>query len=162
MSEANGSETRSASFVDRKGKEWSIEFDLDLCRRLKETIGIDFGDLQGGKAFLRLATDHEAFGAMLWLFCEEQAGAAGIDEIAFAKRIGGDALEGAQSAIVQAVINFTRPSMRDAVRAVIAETMAVELETWEATKESIREIGQSARSKAREQIAEAMRQQFGT
>lgn len=159
MSEAQ----EAAVFKDASGREWTVAFNLGIVRDLKDTVGFDFADLQDGRAFVAISNDMQKFCIMLWMLCEKQADAFKVSEEEFAKGIDAEALEQASDAIVAAVVNFTQPRIRPAVKEVYeriasaqeagvetlrewAETGEIEKEIKKQMKEELRGFGKSSPS----------------
>lgn len=131
---------RPKTFKDGKSREWTLSFNIGIVREIKNTIGVDFGDMQGG-ALIMLANDHAKFAMLLWMLCEKQADASGIDEVDFAESLDADAIESAELCLEGAIVSFTRAPMRAAVKEAMdsaAKAQAAQAEVirdWVATDE---------------------------
>lgn len=108
-----------ASFKDLGGNEWIISFNIGNCRRLLELTKLDFANAHDGKAVSEIQANDSKMVQVLWLLIEEQAKAKGIDEDAFWRNLDGNVLEEAQNAIEEAVLGFTRPERRAALKAIL-------------------------------------------
>lgn len=109
---------REPTFIDGEGREWRIDLNITLAREVKQATQVDllkFGDAKT----LQLLEDDEKFVAVLWCLLESQAQSAGVDEESFGRGLGGDSLEQALSALEVALINFSRPSRRPVMRALL-------------------------------------------
>ena len=115
-------------FTDSLSRQWRIELDGGLVRRLKQEESLDFFNAWDGKAFAALAASEEKLIDALWLCCQEQATAAAIDTLGFARGFAsGDVFQAAADALVEAVVLFTPPAKRPAIEAARAKlTEAVE------------------------------------
>ena len=103
------------TFNDREGMEWPLTLTIGNVQEIKQSTGVDIGDLQGG-AMVKIASDPAKLGAMLWILCEKQAHLAKIEEEQFVDRLDGDSVDQAVDAIGGAIVNFTPAPMRGAVR----------------------------------------------
>lgn len=108
-----------ATFKDLGGNEWIIGFNIGNCRRLLELTRLDFANAHDGKAVSEIQADDSKMVQVLWLLVEEQAKLKGIDEDAFWQKLDGNVLEEAQNAIEEAVLGFTRPERRAALKAIL-------------------------------------------
>lgn len=108
-----------ASFKDLGGNEWIVSFNIGNCRRLLELTKLDFANAHDGKAVSEIQANDSKMVQVLWLLIEEQAKAKGIDEDAFWQKLDGNVLEEAQNAIEEAVLGFTRPERRAALKAIL-------------------------------------------
>lgn len=140
---------RPSTFKDSKGREWSLSFNIGIVRDIKDTIGVDFGDMQGG-ALIMLANDHRKFAMLLWMLCEKQCDANKVDEKDFAEALDADAIEAAERSLEGAIISFTRAPMREAVR----EAMDTAAKAQEAQAQVIRDWMETddLQTKVREQV----------
>lgn len=133
------------TFNDRDGREWRLQIGTFTADRIKAATNgrVDFveqGRGTGHNIFSVLANDLQLFGQVLWLMVERQAEEAGISESEFADAFDMDALERAQSALIEATIDFFPFRSRGLYTEAktIAERVAAEQEI--ATIERAREI----------------------
>ncbi len=115
-----------ARFTDRRQREWRLELNYTLGKRIHQVTGLDFINAHDGKALLGVIQSDETLVQTLWLFCEEQAGAASIDETEFGRGLDGPTLEQAINALEECVLNFCRPARRAAIQAVREKAHEVE------------------------------------
>ena len=107
-----------ARFTDRRQREWRLELNYTLGKHIQDVTGLDFINAHDGKAPMGVIQSDETLVQTLWLFCEEQAGAASIDETEFGRGLDGPTLEQAINALEECVLNFSRPARRAAIQAV--------------------------------------------
>ena len=115
-----------ARFTDRRQREWRLELNYTLGKHIHEVTGLDFINAHDGKALLGVIQSDETLVQTLWLFCEEQADAASIDETEFGRGLDGPTLEQAINALEECVLNFCRPARRAAIQAVREKAHEVE------------------------------------
>lgn len=150
------------TFLDSEGREWRLALTIGLCRKIRDEVGVDIGNLKDGQAFLQMAADPYRFAETLWMLCEVQAEKANVSPEEFAESLTGDALDGALVALLEAVANFTRAPMRGAVRTMLQTSM-------EATQKGLEAIANdnAARmpqvvEKARTIAQQGMKETFGS
>lgn len=124
---------KTPTFKDADGRPWMLRFTLGNAREIQDTIGVDFNDIQSG-ALIAVANDLSKLASLLWILCESQADRAGVDEIAFARSLDGDAIDRAVEALQDAIVNFTRGPQRDAIRDVFDAVRKAEAAQIEAAR----------------------------
>jgi hypothetical protein len=149
------------TFLDSEGREWRLALTIGLCRKIRDEVGVDIGNLKDGQAFLQMAADPYRFAETLWMLCEVQAEKTGVSPEQFAEGLTGDALDGALVALLEAAANFTRAPMRGAVRTMLQTSM-------EATQKGLEAIATDQAGRVQEVVAKAqmvarqgMNQTFG-
>ena len=96
------------SFTDTKGQVWDIDITIGPARRVKSRLGVDLNTVIDNKAagLVELLTDPYRLVDVLFVLCEAQAVQRQISDQDFADVIGGDVLEAAANAFVEALIDF--------------------------------------------------------
>lgn len=119
-------------FKDLHGKEWRLDITLGLRNKVKEETGVDFFDTMSKESCIAKVADPDTLGAVLWLMLEDQAKAANIlDPAELFGRLDSDALEQAIDGLVDAVVFFSRRSIRPAVRLAVERAREVEKQVAE-------------------------------
>ena len=140
-----------ATFKDRNGKDWVIEFDGPTIERVQQALNIDIAS-EDGTGVIEACANGVVIVRACWLFCEEQARTANITAEQFGKAMAkGEVIEGAETALRAALTDFTRPSRRDALTAVLQSQDRVDAAT---RKEAILQVTDPATEQA---IRDAMR-----
>lgn len=102
------------SFTDRLGRTWTLDADFSLYERVRHVTGVDLTDIATpARKSLEQLGDPYTLGAVLWLFVESQAEKAGVSPEDFRKGFNGEVLELAGNALMDEMIFFCRPSMRE-------------------------------------------------
>ena len=149
-----------ARFIDRRRREWRLELNYTLGKHIADVTGLDFINAHDGKALLGVMQSDETLVQVLWLFCEEQAVAANVDETEFGRGLDGLTLELAINALEECVLNFCRPARRVAIQAVREKAHEVEAAQAElvATKVRSPALAQAMATKMAEVSREIDRQ----
>lgn len=109
-------------FQDRTGRDWEIQLTVGGVMRVKAHCQIDIGDVisfAGGKTsgvLERLGEDSELLCKTIWMMCEKQAASAGISQEDFFDLLDGESVENAAQALIDEIINFSRPAQRKVLR----------------------------------------------
>jgi len=108
-----------ATFKDRNGKDWIIEFDGPLIEEANKILHLDIAD-ENGEGMLEVCKSNLQIINAAWIFCEAQAREAGIDMMKFHKMVNkGEVVSAIETALRQALTDFTRPSRRGALTAIL-------------------------------------------
>ncbi len=102
-----------ATFKDYTGDEWSITITAGTLRRAQnreegKPLLAAFGD---GTEWAGVASNPFVLGSLLWFLCEEQAVKRGLNPDTFAERFDGQTLQSAGLAIMEALTDFSQPSL---------------------------------------------------
>lgn len=97
-------------FKDKTGQTWNVDLTVGSLKTIREATGIKLGDIYAKDTGLGdlIYAEPEKLGALLWVLVEDQADALKITEEQFAKRLNGESLNAAISAILAACANFFR------------------------------------------------------
>ena len=117
------------SYKDLNGKSWTVQISAQDIITLKKTLDIDLMKSLNdeGKTLYGITEDVEKLVNVLHLLCADQAEKAGVSATEFARGLGGDTLENATKAFIDAFIEFLPPQKRAFVK--MAEEKR---EEWEA------------------------------
>jgi hypothetical protein len=93
---------------------------VHLAQQIRDgSIKLDFLAAEDGKAITAVGQSDEKLVQVLFALCEQQAQKAEVTPELFAVGLGGDVLEAASEALMQAVVLFTRPARRPVLLAVL-------------------------------------------
>lgn len=110
-----------ATFKDRTGREWVVEVNPTAMKRVREATGVHLGtvlndDMAGLAA---LMADPIKLVDVLYVLCRDQAERHGLTDEGFGRQLDGDAYDAAADAFTEALANFSRPRLRNALRAML-------------------------------------------
>lgn len=117
-------------FTDTEGRSWSISLTIDAAKRVRGLLGVNLLELEGGDPPLltRLGTDIILLCDVIYCIVKPQADAAGITDEQFGQALGGDAIQQAQGAFYDELIDFFRNLGRnDLAKAVTAQRRMIEV-----------------------------------
>jgi len=110
-------EKKPRTFKDKDGDEWLVEFTVSKVRRAKTELNVDIRNIDE-ELFRNLAMDAELIGSLIYLVCEPQIEARGLNDETFFDRFDGDTVEASGNALFEALIDFFPSQRRDALRMV--------------------------------------------
>lgn len=116
-----------SGFKDLKGRAWSVDLTLGEIRQIRDELDVDLlACLENDAAILRrLFSDVYLVGDCLVVACRRQCRDQGIEVDDFVRSLGGDCLESAHSAFVDALIDFFPPPRREALRKMVDKAREV-------------------------------------
>jgi hypothetical protein len=140
-----------ATFKDRNGNDWVIEFDGPTIEQIQQSLNIDIA-AEDGSGVIEACANGVLIVRACWILCQHQAKSANITAEQFGKAMAkGEVIEGAEAALRAALTDFTRPSRRDALTAVLQAQDRVETAT---RKQAVTQMTDPATEQA---ITEAFR-----
>lgn len=108
-----------ATFNDRDGKKWNVRLDAPTVEEVKELHGISLADLKSDP-MAKLRNDPMVLVPVMYLICQDQIQAAGMDWKAFGRAMPDD-LDPLVEAIQEAIIGFFPRGQASHVREVLTE-----------------------------------------
>jgi hypothetical protein len=104
------------SFTDNQNRKWHVTLSVATVKALRDRINLDLlsTDETQKPAFERLAGDPVLMVDALWVLVEPQAQTQGVTDVEFGSSLGGDSIEDATNAFLEALAEFF-PRQRRAV-----------------------------------------------
>lgn len=118
-------------FKDNAGRTWTVSVTVASIKRVRDLCGVDLLDIvQSGKSddglIARLATDPVLLCNVVYALCQPEAAAAGVSDEQFGEAMGGDALDGATTALLEDLVAFFPSARRQVLGKALAKLRAVE------------------------------------
>ena len=120
-------------FVDSKGRHWSLVITVLEYQKMKQELNVDIGNIFNDDSWLqRLVAmeDVTFFLSLIGILTDKEREKDGISMEDFYEGFDGDAMQSSAEALVEAIINFSHPSRREALRNLV-----------DATNEGLNELG---------------------
>ena len=92
-------------FTDTTGHEFCCSVTAGTVIEFRKRLDVNLNSIIDGDLLDRMGTDIELFVNMLWLSVKASA-PAGMTDVQFAEVLGGDVLEAARDALLEAIISF--------------------------------------------------------
>lgn len=108
-----------ATFTDDDKRVWSLRLSVQLLTEIEERTGVSVDKLldPAAKEMQKLA-DPRILVRVLWVFVQEQAERAKVSPEQFGRALGGDSLEAAFNALLDAIVGFYPARQRAALTAL--------------------------------------------
>lgn len=118
-------------FKDNAGRTWTISVTVASIKRVRDLCDVDLLDAaQSGKSndglIARLATDPILLCNVVYALCQPEATAAGVSDEQFGEAMGGDALDGATTALLEDLVAFFPNARRKVLGRALDKLRAAE------------------------------------
>lgn len=115
------------TFKDAAGREWLVRVDCNALRRIRDGLGVSFGDWKEiGELLKRLLFDDLFVCEVAYLIIKPEADKRTIGEEGFFAEMHGDAIASASEAVERGLVDFFRdPAIRAGVKAEIEAVKAM-------------------------------------
>ena len=109
------------SFTDNRGEAWDIELNIGAAIRIKSRLEIDVENLvkfgpgnqpEDVSTLEKIASDSILLFNIIYTLCENQVKERKLTQEDFAARFDGNAIEAATDALLDEIVNFSRPAKR--------------------------------------------------
>lgn len=109
------------SFTDTKGRQWHLRITALSAMRMRDDLGIDLNNIASGdNNFLQeLIVDTWKIVLVLDILTETRRKELGIEREDFLDSLADDVLDDAALAFINALVNFSRPLARPALKEVV-------------------------------------------
>ncbi len=112
-------------FVDAESRHWSLTITVLEYQKMKEELNIDIGKIFDDDSWLHnlvAMEDVTLFLQLIGILTDKAREAEGLSMEEFYSAFDGDTMQSASAALVEAVINFSHPSRREALRNLVQAT----------------------------------------
>lgn len=115
------------TFKDAAGREWLVRIDCNALRRIRDGLGVSFGDWKEiGELLKRMLFDDLFACEVAYLVVKPEADQRKIGEEGFFAEMHGDAIARASEAVERGLVDFFRdPAIRAGVKAEIEAIKAM-------------------------------------
>ena len=108
-----------ATFKDKTGDVWTVELDVDAIRKAKRETGVDLAAMFTVNGLAELANPETlVIFDVIFSLVESQANARHVTAKDFAKRFCGQTIEDAETALIDAALDFLPPGRAEPLRRI--------------------------------------------
>lgn len=100
------------TFKDNQGRSWTVDVSVSTVKRVKSLLDVDLLSIASGKLIDQLVADPILIVDVLYVVIKPEADKLGITDENFGSSMGGDCIEQATTALLEALIGFF-PSAQD-------------------------------------------------
>lgn len=94
------------TFVDNAGRTWTVAINVDAIKRVRDLAGVNLLEVIEGKLLERLIGDPILLCDVIYSICKPEAEAKTITDTDFGRAMGGDAIDGATTALLEELVDF--------------------------------------------------------
>lgn len=114
-------------FKDRDGSEWAIDINSYTIEKVRADVNVDLLKLvEGDKAISDLAEDEIKLVAIVAVLTQEQRDERGKTDDDFKRSMNGESIDDAWNAIIEDLIDFSRPGRREVLRTAYDKVAAAQ------------------------------------
>lgn len=114
-----------ASFTDKAGRKWLVDLTVGDVKRVEAATKVNLGAITQ-ETFAALASDWSVLVDVMCAIIRPQLQEEGVSDEDFAGALGGDELAAATDALLAALVDFSHPKKREALRLAIAKLNAMQ------------------------------------
>jgi hypothetical protein len=108
------------TFNDNAGRSWTVQVNVDAIKRVRDLAQVNLLEVVEGKLLERLIGDPVLLCDVIYCLCKPEADGKGISDVDFGRAMGGDAIDGATTALLEELVDF----FPQAKRRVLAKALA--------------------------------------
>lgn len=113
-----------AFFLDTENRKWVLTITVGTIKRVRSATGIDLAGALDGDTLQRIGADPVLLVEVLASILESQLEKAGVTPEAFGESLGGDALDHAGNALLDAIAEFFPSPKRRLMQGILQKTRA--------------------------------------
>ena len=114
----------ATTFKDARNRTWDMALNINAFRRVRDRLEINL--LDGQQAIDRLLNDPAMLVDTIFVIAMPQCETAGVTDEDFGEAMGGDAIDAATVAFLEAFVNFSPPAKRRALTKLLAKIRQLE------------------------------------
>lgn len=114
------------TFTDNAGRVWSVAINVNAIKQVKALAGVDLLETVGGKLLERLVSDPVTLCDVLYALCKSEADAKGLTDEDFGRSMGGDAIDGATTALLEELVSFFPSRRRTILQKALSKLRTLE------------------------------------
>jgi hypothetical protein len=113
------------TFTDTEGRVWAVEVTTSTVQRVRKLLGVDIMQAVEGSLIPKLVNDPMLLVDVLFAVLKPQADALGVTDEQFGEALGRGKLWEARDRLAAAIVFFSPPEKRSAIRKVWTKTKAL-------------------------------------
>lgn len=108
------------TFTDNAGRVWTVQVNVDAIKRVRDLAQVNLLEVVEGKLLERLISDPVLLCDVIYSLCKPETDAKNVSDEDFGKAMGGDAIDGGTTALLEELVDF----FPQAKRRVLAKALA--------------------------------------
>lgn len=108
------------TFNDNAARSWTVQVNVDAIKRVRDLAQVNLLEVVEGKLLERLISDPILLCDVIYCLCKPEADSKNVSDVDFGRAMGGDAIDGATTALLEELVDF----FPQAKRRVLAKALA--------------------------------------
>lgn len=129
-------ELATHQFADTRSRPWTIALNVHTVEQIRDQLNLDLLE-PTPELMQRLAVDPVQLVGVLAVALADDLTAADETPEGFARSLGGDAIDDATDAFLQALVNFSRRHQRPALQKALDRTRKAEEQMYQAAEKTL-------------------------
>jgi hypothetical protein len=114
------------TFCDNAGHTWTVQVNVDAIKRVRDLAQVNLLEVVEGKLLERLISDPILLCDVIYCLCKPEADSRNISDVDFGKAMGGDAIDGATTALLEELVDFFPQARRRVLAKALAKLRTLE------------------------------------
>jgi hypothetical protein len=114
------------TFIDNSGRTWAVTINVDSIKRVRDALGVNLLDAVDGKLIERLVADPILLCDILYVLCQPEASAQGVNDSEFGRAMAGDAIDHATTSLLEELVAFFPATRRQLLSKALTKLRALE------------------------------------
>ena len=94
------------TFIDNAGRTWTVAINVDAIKRVRDLAQVNLLEVIEGKLLDRLISDPVLLCDVIYAVCKPEADTKHVGDVDFGRAMGGDAIDGATTALLEELVDF--------------------------------------------------------
>jgi hypothetical protein len=114
------------TFADNAGRTWTVQINVDAIKRVRDLAKVNLLEVVEGKLLERLISDPVLLCDVIYSVCKPEADAKSLTDVDFGKAMGGDAIDGGTTALLEELVDFFPQGKRRVLAKALAKLRKLE------------------------------------
>lgn len=115
------------TFNDNAGRSWTVQVNVDAIKRVRDLAQVNLLEVIEGKLLEKLIGDPVLLCDVIYCLCKPEADGKGISDVDFGRAMGGDAIDGAMTALLEELVDFFPQARRKVLAKALAKLRKLEM-----------------------------------
>lgn len=94
------------TFNDNAARSWTVQVNVDAIKRVRDLAQVNLLEVVEGKLLERLISDPILLCDVIYCLCKPEADTKNVSDVDFGRAMGGDAIDGATTALLEELVDF--------------------------------------------------------
>lgn len=114
------------TFKDNADRTWTMAVNVDAIKRVRDLLQVNLLEVIEGKLIERLVSDPVLLCDVVYCLCKVEADAKSVSDTDFGRTMGGDAIDGATTALLEELVDFFPQGRRKVLAKALGKLRSLE------------------------------------